>query len=334
MQKEEEEDVDVLWSQNALFQSCLTEDLLFANQVRSLERVLRVRERLSHPSPGLPTFPPCDKVSCTSVEYDLGDKVLVPVATPPVRCTASSCGGETDLGNAELVVLAPPPVWCASLASAEAFRVRKKRNLEAGIEDVRADRAATASESEGNIGLLESDFPSLSNSVNSCPELSTSACARASRVARAVAPAGVCLGSSSSAESAAAAHAHASTLHGARNSGGTGGLCLCRGPPVTAWTYVARVKRGRRVPKVGFPVQPKICSVSKVEAGVIFRPAGSVRGQVVGYSPEGSGEVRSHLPSSRRFLVPNSRHLDVDWASGNQWAGRRCVIPLSRGSGC
>ena len=42
----------------------------------------------------------------------------------------------------------------------------------------------------------------------------------------------------------------------------------------------------------------------------------------------------SHLPSTRRFLVSNSCHLDVDWASGNRWAGRRCVEPLGRGSGC
>ena len=35
--------------------------------------------------------------------------------------------------------------------------------------------------------------------------------------------------------------------------------CLCIGPPVTAWTYVARVPRRGRVPKVGCTVQPKNC---------------------------------------------------------------------------
>ena len=44
-------------------------------------------------------------------------------------------------------------------------------------------------------------------------------------------------------------------------------------------------------------------------------------------------EVWSHLPSTRRFLVSNSCHLGADWASGNQWAGRRCVEPHSRGFG-
>ena len=48
--------------------------------------------------------------------------------------------------------------------------------------------------------------------------------------------------------------------------------------------------------------------------------------------PGRQGVVQSHLPSTRRFLLSNSRHLGADWASGNQWAGRRCVKP--RGLGC
>ena len=50
--------------------------------------------------------------------------------------------------------------------------------------------------------------------------------------------------------------------------------------------------------------------------------------------PGRSREVWSHLPSTRRFLVSNSCHLDTDWTSGNQWARRRCVEPHSRGFGC
>ena len=50
--------------------------------------------------------------------------------------------------------------------------------------------------------------------------------------------------------------------------------------------------------------------------------------------PGGTGKVRSHLPSTRRFLVSNSCHLGTDWTSGNQWAGRRCVKPHGRGFGC
>ena len=37
---------------------------------------------------------------------------------------------------------------------------------------------------------------------------------------------------------------------------------------------------------------------------------------------------------TRRFPTPDSRHLDVGWASGNQWAGRRRVTPDVRGFGC
>ena len=42
-----------------------------------------------------------------------------------------------------------------------------------------------------------------------------------------------------------------------------------------------------------------------------------------------SREVWSHLPSTRRFLVSSSCHLDTDWTSGNQWAGRRCATTRS-----
>ena len=45
--------------------------------------------------------------------------------------------------------------------------------------------------------------------------------------------------------------------------------CLCRGPPVTAWTIRVRTRVGLRVPraqggsKVGVPVRPKICVLSQ-----------------------------------------------------------------------
>ena len=73
--------------------------------------------------------------------------------------------------------------------------------------------------------------------------------------------------------------------------------------------------------------------VSEVEAGVNVRPAGRVRGQVPfprsnqAQVPGRIREVWSHLPSTRRFLVSNSCQLEMDWTSGNRWAGRRCVEP-------
>ena len=42
----------------------------------------------------------------------------------------------------------------------------------------------------------------------------------------------------------------------------------------------------------------------------------------------------ARLPSTRRFRVSNSCHLDTDWTSGNRWAGRRCVEPHGREFGC
>ena len=80
--------------------------------------------------------------------------------------------------------------------------------------------------------------------------------------------------------------------------------------------------------------------VSEVEAGVNFRPAGGARGQVAGSLPRrqpgtGTRRVREGVVTpSLRFLVSNSCHLDADWTSANQWAGRRCVVPHDRGFGC
>ena len=145
------------------------------------------------------------------------------------------------------------------------------------------------------IEVFESDFPSLPNSShahNSFLGSLSSACAR--RVARCVAaaPARVCLGSSSPAVSVAVAHVHASILHGARNSGCTGGLlhvqrstsyCLNN-----SWSDTGRVQgpTGTRRVKGGVsgPAE-ELRPVSEVEAGVNFRVARGVRGQVAGSIP-------------------------------------------------
>ena len=78
---------------------------------------------------------------------------------------------------------------------------------------------------------------------------------------------------------------------------------------------------------MGFPVRPKI--------SVLSRRWGQ-RGQVVGSLP------RRQLGTATRWhrvgvVTPSlhlevsdtdSRHLDVDWASGNRWAGRRVTPEL------
>ena len=188
---------------------------------------------------------------------------------------------------------------------------------------------ATAGESEGIIGLSrcsESAFSSLNSSrLGSL----SSACARRVACRVAAAPARVCPGSSS-AVSAAVARVQASTLHDACSN---------------SWSDTVRVQgpTWRRGSKGGVSSPPEdLLPVSEVEAGVNFRLAGGTRRQVAGSLPRkqpGTGtkhhrEVWSHLPSTRRFLVSNSCHLDADWTSGNRWAGRKCVEPHSRGFGC
>ena len=100
--------------------------------------------------------------------------------------------------------------------------------------------------------------------------------------------------------------------------------------------------RRRRVKGGVSGLAEKLRPVSEVETRVNFRLASGVRRQVAGSLPGGNqaqvpcgtGMVRSHLPSTRRFLISDSRHLDVDGASGNRWAGRRCVEHHSRRLGC
>ena len=114
----------------------------------------------------------------------------------------------------------------------------------------------------------------------------SSACAR--RVARyaAIAPARVCPGSSFLAVSAAVAHTHAHVvLHLHLLLLGCAcmlmaHLCMVHG------TNRGRTRVVHSVPgRGGFPVQPKICALSEVEAGVNFRLAGGVRGEVAGSLP-------------------------------------------------
>ena len=134
------------------------------------------------------------------------------------------------------------------------------------------------------------------------------------------------------------AHAHASPMHRARNSGGTGGLlpvqrstsyCL-----KNSWSDTVRVQgpTGTRRVKGGVSgLAADLLPVSEVEVGVNFRPAGEVREQVSGSLPEGNqaqvpgrlGEVRSHLPSTRRFLVSNS----CQWT----WIGHQAISGLDEG---
>ena len=134
-----------------------------------------------------------------------------------------------------------------------------------------------------------------------------------SRAARAVASARVCLGSSSSAESAAVVHAHATTLHDARNSWGAGGLL-----PVQRSTSYS-LGGGRQDPTerrstkggVSGPAED-LRPVSEVKAGVNFRPApGRQPGTGTRRGREGAVTPSLHLEVPDTQYVPPGRGLGI-----------------------
>ena len=108
------------------------------------------------------------------------------------------------------------------------------------------------------------------NSLNSSGSVDVDACARVAAALPAAAVAS-CAGTSPALRSSASvAHASVSSLHS------------------NSWSDTARVKgpTGRRCTKGGVsgPAED-LLPVSEVEAGVNFRPAGGVRGQVADFSP-------------------------------------------------
>ena len=157
-------------------------------------------------------------------------------------------------------------------------------------EDVRAGSSATAGESNGIIGLRNSSvhISRVSNSLNSSVGVVMSACASAA-CALPAAAAPRSWSTVARLSDAVVAHAHASPMHRARNSGGTGGLlpvqrstsyCLRN-----SWSDTVRVQgpTGTRRVKGGVSRPAEVLlPVTEVEAGGNFLPAGGVRGQVAG----------------------------------------------------
>ena len=218
----------------------------------------------------------------------------------PLRGGFSGSGSETDLQEPVPTVFfdksaksGNPGGARASLASAGVSRAaRNPCPVVVGGKPAHA----TAGESDRNLGSSH-DVVTCFSSINSYGESSRarmsyldavlSAPARApaaSLVARCSAPSsaavGVCM------------HDDGSSVHGARNSGGTGGLLpvqrstsYCLG---NSWSDTGRVQgpTGTRRVKGGVsgPAED-LRPVSEVEAGVNFRPAGGVRGQVAGSLP-------------------------------------------------
>ena len=317
------------------------QDPEFLRKVRGLEGMLRVRKRLDgqggsdgeHLS-GLSSVPGTasrysgkdvsgGSMSASSLvplrgsagENDSGGKVsarrrvgdgVIAIARSVPGCGVAGSSGEKDSGGkvSEIENDSGGKVSESENVSGGTVLARRGGCARVHADARRADTAhASAGESARIISLLdfsESAFPPLPNSShahNSCHRLSASACARASWSAAACAGVAdcVCPVSSSSAESAVV-HAHASSLHNAQNSWSDTGRVIC--------------PTGRRCTKGGVsgPAED-LRPVSEVEAGVNFRPAGRVRGQVAGSLPRrqpGTGTRRL-----REGVVTPSLHPEV-----------------------
>ena len=193
----------------------------------------------------------------------------------------------------------------------------------------------SATAGDGNrsrlLEVIESVFPCFvtcfANSSNSSSRVSSHARARALCFAAACAFVSDPHSALHALPTLTDAHADESFTHRALNS-----CVLFRKGP----TGTKRVKGG-----VSGPAED-LRPVSEVEAGVNFRPAGGVRGQVAGSLPgrqvgTGTRQVRGGAvtPSLHRE-VPDIRFasLGVTWTwIEHRWAGRRCVIPHSRDLG-
>ena len=156
--------------------------------------------------------------------------------------------------------------------------------------------SATAGEREGIFRLrgFDSSLCMPINSLNSSGSVDVVACAR--DLALLSAPASLSSPASAPASPAGVAHARSTRMHDAHNS----------------WSDTVRVHgpTGRRCTKGGVSSPAEdLLPVSEVEAGVNFRPAGGVRGQVAGSIPRrqpGTGTRRV-----REGAVTPSLHLEV-----------------------
>ena len=343
--------VSVANAQTDILMSEMKRDPAFALAVSSLERCLKVRERVGsslilgrsgkpsgseNESKGLVSDSHGtvhDSFSCAvaPVEVvrrsgavgacrdryvsDFKGKVCVSSGAGVALCASSataSSSGVTETAHAgavkdegiNVLLEDPEPDFSESLDEFTAAEV----NVGLGGRVKSTAAHATAGERTGIFGsfhLSESEFPPLNSSrLGSL----SSACAR--RVARSAASARVCPGSSSLAVSAAVARVHASTLHDA---------CF------NSWSDTGRsqVPTGRRCTKGGVSsLAEDLRPVSEVEAGVNFRPAGWVRGQVAGSLPgrqPGTGTRRN-----KGSVVTPSLHPEVpDSLSVSPGPGKR-----------
>ena len=175
-----------------------------------------------------------------------------------------------------------------------------------------AAASATACESEGNLGLrqvIESH-----SRVNSSMDAE-----RVRSASAAVAPCAAAVALTCPLASGAVVAVHArntvTPVYIAHNSGRAGGLLLVQGSTSYSLGGGRKGPTGRRSTKGGVSGPAReLRPVSEVESGVNFRPAGRIRNRLqVHFSvgnqaqvPGASGKVRSHLPSTRRLLIPKN----------------------------
>ena len=304
--------------QNVLFQSCLADDPNFAKQVRSLDLMLRVRDRLSGSSlPGSPgdscsnKFSNDDKVKSASLpdRGTSGAEGNSAVAWCPRGGRSAGCfesfSEDTECASGSIAVgVKGVPSALGVQGGFQGSRTvldssGEKKGITGMPEGIESDfskncavdlgtaeKLATAGESEEILGLHVSPS-SLHNSSNSRGCVAAVACARLLAVPGVSAR--VCPVSSSSAVSAAVAHARFTPMHDAHNSGGTGGLLPVQRSTSyflgNSWSDTGRVTgpTERRCTKGGVsgPAED-LRPVSEVEAGVNFRLAGRIgKGSVV-----------------------------------------------------
>ena len=312
--------------QNLFFKSCLEEDPLFAHQVQSLERMLRVRDKLASG-----VLPGICAGSTSAVETDSQDVCAgssaaglglhelegsVHVSSGALVGSARAGGSLHELEGSVHVssgALVGSALAGGSLHDLEGFVPENDGLLVIQSCDASTEgdfpALATAGDSEEIIGLLERSVTQSSclNSDNSsmgvaCVDpasaavappapVSSSPCARVASAAGAV----------HARRTVSPMHdvfAHNSWSDMVRNSCCTGGLLpVCKS---TSYNLEAgsRGPRGRKRSKgvVSGPAED-LRPVSEVEAGVNFRPAGGVREQVAGSLPRrqpgtGSRQVR------------------------------------------
>ena len=252
--------------QNMFFKSCLEDDPLFAHQVQSLERMLRVRDKLA--SGALPGG--ICAGSTSAVEHDSHDVVSECGAGPSVRqprvalpaagLALHDLEGSEHVSNGALVrsALAGGSLHDleGSLLESNGVLVmrdcvgrRRSRSASTAGDDL---AHATAGDAKGIIGLLERSV-SQSSCLNSDNSSMGVACVDSALPAVAPSASGVSSPCPIAARVAAAVHARrtVSPMHDVNAQNSWSDTGSFQGP------------RGGRGSKAGFPVWPKICFLSQ-----------------------------------------------------------------------